>query len=732
MNLHKTHTFSLLLPIALLFCSQSFGQMSFIPYDSVKVKAGGQYLDNAWAGGFNSPQFSVIDLDGDGKKDLFCMERNWDAMIKTFLNKGGSGETKYEYAPYYSHKFPIMHNWALLVDYNCDGKEDIFTSVPAGIAVYKNISSEDGLQFSLESKLLRTQTPNGMETVYVSPPDIPALSDIDGDGDLDILSYGILGKYVKYYKNLSIENYGNCDNLEFNLESGCWGHFSESSQDNSITLSDTCGPTSLSRPIGTRHAGSALLAIDLNDNGLKDILISDISFNNMVMLSNGGSIADANMTEVEYNYPLNTHAVDLNVFPAAYFIDIDNDDTKDLLISPNNPNTSENYDNIWLYRNTGSQSVPVFDFARDNFLQNQMIDVGEGSRPVFFDANSDGLQDIVIGNYGYFVESSVFDSKLALLINIGSPSMPEYELQSRDFSNLSIFNFNGAYPCFGDMDNDGDEDMIIGDEDGKLHYFLNNSNAGEEANFVLSQANFMGIDIGETAVAQIIDINRDGKPDLLVGEMSGTVNYFENIGSQENAFFDSNPTNDFFGQIDVMPECCGGYASAFMTTDSVGEFLLYVSSESGWIYEYNNIEGNLSGSFGLIDSLFVNALNPNIHGADINNDGKTELIYGEYSGGLSILKPGIPQWINIEEKQPLSHKISIFPNPATAETNIRIEGGKKNVEILIINTLGQTIFSGIFESSNPIKINTRDFKPGIYIIQSKFDKITLSDKLIIK
>jgi hypothetical protein len=705
--------------------------MSFIRYDSVKVKYGGQYLNNAWAGGFNSPQFSVIDLDGDGKKDLFCMERNWDAMIKTFLNKGDYGESNYEYAPYYSQKFPVMHNWALLVDYNCDGKEDIFTSVPAGIAVYKNISDENGLKFKLESKLLRTQSPNGMQTVYVCPPDIPALGDIDGDGDIDILSYGILGKYVKYYKNLSVENYGNCDSLVFNLESECWGHFSESSQDNSITLNDTCNSTSLKETMENRHAGSALLALDLTNNGLKDLLIGDISYNNMVMLSNGGSITDANMLEVEYEYPSNTQAVNLSVFPAAYYVDTDNDGKKDFLISPNNPNTSENFNNIWLYRNIGNQSAPAFDFIRNDFLQNQMIDVGEGSRPVFFDANSDGLEDIVIGNYGYFVESSVFDSKLALLINTGSPTNPEYELQSRDYSNLSGFNFNGVYPCFGDMDMDGDKDMIIGDEDGKLHYFMNNSNVGEEANFVLSQANFMGIDIGETAICQIIDVNRDGKPDLLVGEKSGTINYFENIGSQDNAFFDSDPTNDFFGQIDVMPECCGGSASAFLTIDSVGEFLLYVGSESAWVYQYNNIENNLSGKFNLADSMFVNALNPNISGADINGDGKTELIYGEYSGGLSILKPGIAEWINIDENHPFKH-IKIFPNPATAETNIKIEGGNKKLDIVIINVFGKTIFSDTFKSSNAIKINTRDFKPGIYIVIMESDKSILSNKLIIR
>ncbi|MEZ5148263.1 MAG: hypothetical protein R2759_14665 [Bacteroidales bacterium] len=61
--------------------------------------------------------------------------------------------------------------------------------------------------------------------------------------------------------------------------------------------------------------------------------------------------------------------------------------------------------------------------------------------------------------------------------------------------------------------------MITGDEDGLLHYFRNDAAAGEPADFKLTQPNFKGIDVGQSAKPQIIDINRaDGKPDLLVGE----------------------------------------------------------------------------------------------------------------------------------------------------------------------------------------------------------------------
>ena len=106
----------------------------------------------------------------------------------------------------------------LMRDYNCDGKEDVFTSVPAGVAVYRNDTGPDGkLKFTLVTSLLQTIGLDGQTPLYVSPPDIPAIADIDNDGDLDFLSFNILGSTVEYHKNFSMGNNGSCDFLEFEL-----------------------------------------------------------------------------------------------------------------------------------------------------------------------------------------------------------------------------------------------------------------------------------------------------------------------------------------------------------------------------------------------------------------------------------------------------------------------------------------------------------------------------------
>ena len=58
----------------------------------------------------------------------------------------------YVYKPEFIENFPgdfALNNWVLLVDYNQDGKEDIFTSNNNSIALFTNTSNEpDSLVFS--------------------------------------------------------------------------------------------------------------------------------------------------------------------------------------------------------------------------------------------------------------------------------------------------------------------------------------------------------------------------------------------------------------------------------------------------------------------------------------------------------------------------------------------------------------------------------------------------------
>jgi len=179
---------------ALFFISNTlFSQPIFTRYDSILVQINTDTLSLPWVGGLNFIQTSNIDLDLDGNKDLFVFERTGNKIIP-LINTGGTGSTQYKYMPQYISKFPKIHDWVLLKDYNCDGKEDIFTFSDnnTGFSVYKNISSiATGLQFTLVKSIVHTDfnPPNGGQYIlYVSSSSIPGLGDVDNEIDLDVLT----------------------------------------------------------------------------------------------------------------------------------------------------------------------------------------------------------------------------------------------------------------------------------------------------------------------------------------------------------------------------------------------------------------------------------------------------------------------------------------------------------------------------------------------------------------
>src|SRR5690554_1168860 len=185
---------TLLLPLLLLcFQFESKAQFGFVFNDSVKVKKNGEDLLFPWTGGLNHAQFSSIDVDFDGNEDLFIFDRSAN-QIRVFLKKEENGVFSYEYFHASKDLFPADLRYRVaLVDYNNDGKKDIFTYGIGGVKVYKNIGNANtGLQWQLITERIQSiYSNNSPSNLYVSSVDIPAFIDVDGDGDMDILTFDI-------------------------------------------------------------------------------------------------------------------------------------------------------------------------------------------------------------------------------------------------------------------------------------------------------------------------------------------------------------------------------------------------------------------------------------------------------------------------------------------------------------------------------------------------------------
>ncbi len=725
-----------LYPLGVVISQNSFVRTNNI----ILLNSVGDTLETPWVGGFNSVQFSEIDLDLDGIKDLFVFDRS-NSKVSTFINSGIPNQVSYVYAPRYSRSFPKgMKDWVLLRDYNCDGKMDIFTGHFGGVQVFQNTSSSE-LSFALKtdqifSDMLPDMTTASYVNIFINGSDIPAIEDVDSDGDLDLLFLSIIGNRIEYHKNLSIEKYGSCDSLDFQLRNRCWGYIKEFPNQNKVTFNDTCS-NNINNPEklngGDKHlGGSSLFMLDIDSNGTKDLVLGGNSYSNLLLLINSDASPDYTASSISTqkgNFPetySNTIAVDLEHFPSGYYIDVNNDGVKDLISATNGMSLSENTLNVWCYLNGRHTDRPEFNFLTNSFLQEEMIDVGSGSHPVFFDYNLDGKKDLLIGNYGEFnsAVTEQYVSSLWLYENIGTLTVPRFELVDSNFVNVSSLNLDlplnrktfGLAPTFGDVDGDGDEDMILGDYLGYLHYFENIAGAGNVANFVLSQAQYLNIDVGNNAAPQLVDLNRDGLLDMVVGREDGYFSYFENTGSTSLPVF--NLITNTLGEANTKRYTDFRGNSVPMIYDDAGSYKMLAGAENGFIYKFGDIEGNLTGTFS-VDSSFQNIFegtSSSVGMADINNDNMLDVVIGNISGGVSVFMGDTAIFVQVKEKESVLTEIRIYPNPTESVLNIDLGDNKlSGASIRLIDVLGKPVFKQTV-LNNKLAIDISNYPSGIYFL----------------
>jgi len=713
-------------------------------------------MNMPWFGGLNAVHFQEMDLNLDGVMDLIVFDTHGD-KLNTLINNNIPNTTSYTYAPEYIKLLPKCNSWIETYDYDNDGKNDIFTYVPAGIRVFRNTSTATQLQFTEITYMLNYLSEGGYYTnVFVSSVDYPAFSDIDNDGDMDILTFHVLGTYVVYYKNYSMELYGIPDSLEYKVDDNCWGKFAESENSNAVFLNNYCfSKKSVEPKSNIKHTGSTLLSINLNGDELMDLILGDVDYFNLIGLTNGGTIDSAHIVSQDTLYPVNTTPINLVTFPVANYIDIDNDNIKEMIVSPFDPSyyKPKAKNNILLYENDGANNNPNFKYVKNTFMQEEMIDIGDAATPCLTDVDGDGLLDIIIGNYGV-VDSTYMDSvwyvlevhktsHLSYLKNIGTQTTPSYQYMDGDWLDLSSLEKVAFKPTFGDLDNDGDMDLIIGNSDGTLIYKENIALSGQPMTFAAAQFNYQNIDVGEFSAPQLIDINGDTLLDLVVGRKKGLINYYENTGTRTNPIF--TLITDSMGNVQTTTywHYYNGYSQPYFYYDENDSLKAFVGSSSGLVFYYRDIRANIEGDFGMdsnlvfkdrVDTLYsvVSFTNegsvlevyngyfrssPIVH--DFNSDGYLDMMVGSFSGGLNYYKGIKAPGVGINETSDFNPNIKAFPNPIDNYVNIEFneEESIKNVILDIFDISGRLVFNSQYSSPHKLRINTSEFKNGIYIVQ---------------
>jgi hypothetical protein len=756
--------YTALVPVILFsaLSSETFSQHGFTRQLNVPVQVGASTLKFPWAGGLNFPLFSEFDFNRDGIIDLLATDRATSGTVVRvvpFINGGTANQVDLSFDPQYTLRFPRMRYWALAYDYNSDGRYDLFTlnNLFAGIEVFRNDSIPSSFQF--------TQVTNSLECDYVSTiTNIPAgyglfpgLSDADNDGDMDIFTHNsAYPGLIEYDKNRAVELGLPLDSLKFSYVTSCWGNAR-------LPVGANCADTGIHCRVGftpidgakysfgdsyiidydqseaARHDDtmSCICIIDIEGDADKDMLAGGLGDMNVQMMHNGGTTVSAIIDSTDCNFPnYDTNPALINTFPCSANIDVDNDGNKDVIAAPT---YGEDFNGIVYYKDTSATNVTGFHYQGNAFLQRDMIEVGTGSYPAFFDYDNDGLNDLIIGNYSYFQPAGGYKSGLSLYRNVGTNINPSFQLITRDFAGLFNTTFcsnsaNDVHPTFGDIDGDGDKDLLVGDFCGQIHLYLNNG-ANNLASFgtngMPSAPLYQGIDVGSNAAPQLIDLDRDGKLDLVIGRRNGFISYYHNNGTTTNAVFNTL-NEDTLGNVDAS-FFTAGYACPFIYDDS-GSYKLLVGNELGYVFRYGNIDGNLTGTFSVIDTVINGEEGGRVCPGmgDINDDGLFDLLVGNYAGGVALFFRDNPVSVQTHNSVEAGPGMEIYPNPADGQTEIQFSNlnpGRKNL-LNVFDVTGQKVLS-LPCSAPALTLDVSSLSSGIYLVQLEEGKHSITRKLVV-
>jgi hypothetical protein len=312
-----------------------------------------------------------------------------------------------------------------------------------------------------------------------------------------------------------------------------------------------------------------------------------------------------------------THTSGFNVPVHA---DIDGDGDLDFFMGvlggAFNP-TRSGADNFYYYERTARDR---YELRSKRFLNG--IDAGSESAPAVGDLDGDGDLDILLGSK---IDAQLGNAaRLLLFRNEGSRSQPSYRLAQT----LELTPAYHQSPALADLDSDGDDDLLLGTWNQGVLYFRNDGTR-REFRYVQDTTLTIHPSRASNTMPALGDLDGDGDLDLLVGEASGEVNYYRNEGTRQQPRFVL--VTEKLSDIDV------GRRSAPTLIDLANDGLLdlVVGREDAGVSAFRNAGTRNEPRFELIQNWQL-PLPPFAAPvlADLTGDGRIDLLSGGTGGGL--------------------------------------------------------------------------------------------------
>ncbi|AXG71443.1 repeat domain in Vibrio, Colwellia, Bradyrhizobium and Shewanella [Kordia sp. SMS9] len=471
------------------------------------------------------------DIDGDGDLDVISASNNTNNLA-WYENTDGQGT----FGSIQVIGTAFGTRWVFSTDLDGDGDMDVLSATPnsGGDRVISWHENTDG-QGTFGNRQVLIGFSSG--TYSFSP------ADIDGDGDLDMLTATSGVDVINSYENIDGQG--------------------------------TFGSRKSIAPL--INFPSCVYANDLDGDGDMDIVTASEFDDKVAWYENTDGQGTFGSQQI-----ITTNADRVR---SVYASDLDGDGDLDLLSASNNDNK------IAWYENTDGQG---------SFGPQQIITTNaNGANKVFaIDLDGDGDMDVL--------SASGSDDKIAWYENTDGQGT----FSAEQIISANADNAQSVYPA--DLDGDGDMDVLSASYvDDKIAWYENTDGQG-----TFSAEQIISTNITNPSSVYAADVDGDGDMDVLAGFQGGSIVWYENTDGQAT-----------FGSQQAITTTLGGLRSIHVTDldgDGDGDVLVGTIFDDSVIW-FENIDGQ--GTFGSQQDIATNTNNVrSVYAADLDGDGDMDVL----------------------------------------------------------------------------------------------------------
>jgi len=623
------------------------------------------------------------DIDGDGDMDVLSASFQ-DNKIAWYENTDGSGTFGTQQI---ISTVTSGANSVYCSDLDGDGDLDVLSASTFldinNIAWYENT---DGLGTFGTQQVITTDA-LGSSSVYSA--------DIDGDGDMDVLSASFLDDKLVWYNNTDgLGTFGIHTVITNTADAAIAVCCADFDGDDDMDILSICandqiivwyentdgeGLFGVQQFITTSANGSCSVhSADFDGDGDADVLSASRLDNNVTWFEN----IDGNGTFMAKQI-INTFATGVNTI---YSADLDGDGDLDVLSASSIEDTLAWYENTDGYGTFGPQQI-ISDPSD-----------GEGVRSVYTaDLDGDGDMDVLsaflFGSLGWYENTD----------GIGT------------FGPRQLLYGTGTVIYSADLDGDGDMDVLAASSwDDQIFWFENTDGSGTFEDFQIISTHAYGVQSVSCS-----DIDGDGDLDVLSASADDDrIEWYENTDG-----------SGYFGFQQVITSAADGAQSVYSADlDNDGDMdVISASSEDDKIAWYENTDG--AGTFGIQLVISSDALHAvSVFCADINGDGALDVLSAsEWDSKIAWYENNLETSIETVNQ----NGISTYPNPTSSFITIDNEQLTIN-EIEIMDITGKVVLksSNDITSKTSIRIDLSGFENGIYLISIQTENEVFTEMII--